>query len=523
MTTTEQRGFQKEKELQYPETEKELRAALESAVKKNALLTEEVSSLREEMSELKQQLTWLKKQVFGQKSERTEVIMEKAEQTCLFDEAETESETTLKEETVAVRGHARKTKRTHEQIMRDLPVDEVVHEAEERRCDKCGSEMEVIGKEFRRDEVVYIPAKLILRKHYVEVLKCSVCADDNNDENLPDIRSTVIRKADAPKPLIPHSFCSPELLAHIIFEKYVQSVPLNRQEKEYDALGLSLSRTTMANWIIHTAAVKVLPVWETMKSQLLTNRVIHADETVVQVLHEKGRSAKTPSRMWVYCAPKTAGHANILFEYAPTRSGANAANFLGDYKGYLVCDGYDAYNRLKAAARCGCLAHVRRKFADALPADKELLPTSQAAQGLEYCNKLFALEEKFEDLPSEERLRLRREQSRPVFDEFFAWLEGIPLTGKTGLAKAVQYARNEKKYLCRFLEDGDVPISNNRAENAVRPFVIGRKNWLFSDSVKGAKASAMIYSLAVTANANGLNAEEYFRKLFSTDEQVLPW
>lgn len=135
---------------------------------------------------------------------------------------------------------------------------------------------------------------------------------------------------------------------HTYLQKYVQAVPLYRQEKEYAALGISLSRTTMANWIIRIAASKILPVCELMKSEVLTNHVIHADETVVQVLREKGHSAKMLSRMWVYCAPKVAGHANILFEYTPTRSGENAMNFLGDFSGYLVCDGYDAYNRLKS-------------------------------------------------------------------------------------------------------------------------------------------------------------------------------
>ena len=525
MPMMKQQDFFKEEGILSPEKEAEIKAAFETAMKKNVELEAENADLKNENAELKQQLAWLKKQVYGQKTEKTEVVLEEeAEQTCLFDEAETEAETTLKEETIAVKGHTRKAKRTHAEIMKDLPVEEVVHKSEERNCDKCGSSMEVIGKEFCRDEVVYIPAKMILRKHYIEVLKCPNCASDESlDETLPDVPSQVIRKAQTPKPFIPHSFCSPELLAHIVFEKYVQGVPLYRQEKEYAALGISLSRTTMANWIIRIAASKVLPVWELMKSELLKNWVIHADETVVQVLHEKDRKAKTKSRMWVYCAPNTAGHANILFEYAPTRGGENAVRFLGDYDGYLVCDGYDAYNRLQSAIRCGCFAHVRRKFVDALPTDKKLLPTSAAVNGIEYCNQLFALEEKFKNLSCEERLVMRKEHSKPILDNFFAWLENLPVTGKTKLAKAVQYARNEKKYLCRFLDDGNVPISNNQAENAIRPFVVGRKNWLFSDSVQGAKASAIIYSLAATACANGLNVEEYFTNLFYSLEPILPW
>ena len=520
MPVMTQQDFLKEEGILSPEKEAEFKAAFEKAMTKCASLEAENTDLKNENAELKEQLAWMKKQFFGQKSEKTEVVLpEKYEQTCLFDEAEAEAETTLKEETIAIKGHTRKAKRTHDEIMKDLPVEEVVHKVEDTTCDNCGSEMTVVGKEFVRDEVVYVPAKMIRRKHYIEIMKCTHCSPAET----PDDPSVILKKAEAPEAFIPHSFCSPELLAHIIFQKYVQAVPLYRQEKEYAALGISLSRTTMANWIIRIAASKVLPVWDRMKSELLTNHVIHADETVVQVLHEKGRSAKMLSRMWVYCAPKVAGHANILFEYTPTRSGENAVNFLGDFSGYLVCDGYDAYNRLRSAIRCGCFAHVRRKFVDALPTDQELVSDSAAAQGVEYCNQLFALERRFENLSGEEKSAMRQKYSKPVIDEFFSWLESITPAGKTKLAKAVQYAKNEKKYLQRFLEDGDVPIDNNRAENAIRPFVVGRKNWLFSDSVKGAKASAMIYSLAATACANGLNVEEYFTRLFYSNEPILPW
>lgn len=292
----------------------------------------------------------------------------------------------------------------------------------------------------------------------------------------------------------------------------------------------------MANWIIMASQRWIKPVWEEMHKELISSPVIHADETVVQVLHEPGRKAKTDSRMWVYCNGKINGHSNILFEYQPTRNGDHASKFLGDYHGYVVCDGYDGYNKLKKAVRCGCWAHVRRKFVDALPSDKELLATSAAAKGVEYCNKLFLLErmysgrnEKYEQITepmtSEERHIARQAQSRPVLEAFFAWLDTIEVFGKTALTKAVQYAKNEKKYLCRFLESGDIPIDNNRAENAIRPMCVGRRNWLFSASVKGADASAMMYSVAATACANGMKVEEYLTELFRNPAGtlVMPW
>ena len=486
---------------------------------RNAALTEENAALKEELFQLKEQLSWLKKQVFGRTSEKTKTLTEDVNQISMFNETEKEAETTLKEETIEVASHRRKAKRTHEEIMKDLPVEEVVHKAEDRTCTECGSEMEVIGKEFKRDELVYVPAKLFVRKHYAEVLRCRKCSD-NEDGDI--VKPEVIRKASVPEAVIPHSYCSAELLAHIVFDKYIQATPLYRQEKEYAALNMKLSRTTMANWMIQGAAIYIKPVWELMKKDLLSSKVINADETVVQVLHEDGRQPKNQSRMWVYCSPHGENNSNILYEYAPTRSGENAVRFLGDYSGYLVCDGYDGYNRLTKAKRCGCMAHLRRKFTEALPADKALIPGSKSAEGLEYCNRLFELEREYEDMSSDKRYKERQEKSKPVLDEFFLWLDTFSPSGGTAFSKAVQYAKNEKRYLYRFLEDGDIPISNNRAENAIRPFVVGRKNWLFSDSVKGAEASAMIYSVAVTAQTNGLDVEKYFKELFSSKNPIMP-
>lgn len=500
------------------------------------------ASLEAENNELQQRVRMLEKVVYGQKSEKTEIVFENAEQIHLFDEAETEATEKAgsghsQEKTVEVPAHTRKKKATHADSFQNLQTEEVIHAAEDRSCPTCGTEMTVIGKEFSYDEIVYVPAHMFRRMHYVEVLKCPACAKDESlDETLPDVPSPVFKKAGAPSPFIPRSFCSPELLAHIVYEKYVQAVPLYRQEKEYAALGLDLSRATMANWIIYAAEKYARPVYAVMKTELLKSPVIHADETVVQVLHEDGRKPKTKSRMWVYAAPKSVGHVNCLFEYSKTRNGDNAVQFLGDYSGYLVCDGYDGYNKLSAdkVIRCGCWAHLRRKFIDALPSDKTLLASSMAAEGVERCNKIFMLEREYygldkdgkqvrDPLPPEERHIQRQERSKPVLEAFFAWLDTFTPASSTALAKACQYARNEKKYLFRFLECPDIAPSNNRAENAIRPFVVGRKNWLFSNSERGADASALFYSLAASACANGLNVEEYLTQLFTKKSPLLPW
>ena len=349
----EQRDFLEKEAILTPEKELELRALREM----NTALHEENAALHEENAELKERLAYLEKIVYGQKSEKTEVVLDTGEQISLFDEAEQEADVSPKSvQTTEVKAHKR-VKRTRDEIQADLPVEEVFHEVEDKTCDKCGAEMTVIGKEKIRDELVYVPARLFLRRHVAEVVKCPSCGmDESKDAELPDIEKCQIRTAEVPAPMIPRSFCSPELLAHIVYEKYCNAMPLYRLEKDFAARGAILSRTTMANWIITASELWAKPVWDKMHSELLESNVIHADETVVQVLDEPGKKAKTDSRMWVYCAQHEEPHmgseagcapepasqspkSNILFEYQPTRNGDHAVRFLGDYHGYLVCDG----------------------------------------------------------------------------------------------------------------------------------------------------------------------------------------
>ena len=281
----------------------------------------------------------------------------------------------------------------------------------------------------------------------------------------------------------------------------------------------------MSNWVGVAAEKWCLPIVEKMHAMLISGRIIHADETTVQVLHEEGRKPTTPSRMWVYCNGKMNDKSIIIFEYQPTRKGENAAKFLRGFVGYIICDGYDAYNAVEGAKRCGCWTHVRRGFVEALPSDKKAYSTSVAAKAVEYISRIYQEENLLKDLPAEERKIQRQANVKPLLDEFFAWLETVQVSGKGKLADAVRYALNERKYLYTFLENGDVPIDNNRAENAIRPFAVGRKNWLFSNTANGAKSSAALYSLISTAQANGLDAEKYLTELFSKPAGtiILPW
>lgn len=516
-----------EESILSPEKEVELHTQIAKLEDKNLILENENNSLKEENSELKAQNAYLKKMIFGQKSEKTAVVMKGAEQLNFFNEAETEAEASVENIEKVVTFKARKKKRTYNESFEKLEIKEVVHKAENRLCPECGTEMQTVGKDFVREEIVYVPAKMYRRLHYVEVLKCASCGiDEAKDAEFEDVPKQIFVKAKTPASMLDGSYCSPELLAHILYEKYVQAVPLDRQQKDYAALDAPILKASMCNWVLLAAKRYALPVFEEMKKRLFKEPVIHADETGVNIINDpekktKGKAHK--SHMWVYCSGKHADKFMALFEYCRTRKGENAAAFLGDYSGYVTCDGYDAYNSLKNAKRCGCFAHARRRFVNALPDDKELIPTSEAAKAIAYINKLYELERSYENLGLEEIHKQRQERSKPVLDEFLSWLEKVSASGNSNLAKAVNYALNERKYLCGFIESPYVSIDNNIAESSIRPFTVGRKNWLFSDTPNGAEASALWYSLAVTACINGLNVEEYFCRLLSSGEVIMPW
>lgn len=274
-------------------------------------------------------------------------------------------------------------------------------------------------------------------------------------------------------------------------------MPLYRQEKDWANQGVDLSRATLANWIIRAAHDWLLPLWEEMKACLLKQPVIHADEAVIQVLKEEGKKPTSESRMWVYCSGNTGTWPVILYEYQPSRSGEHAKRFLQGFKGYLQTDGYSGYNKMPDVTRCGCWAHLRRKFQEAMPRNGDKAG-STAAIGFDYCNQLFAIEDRLKDLTPEERRAKRQELAKPVLEVYWSWLNTVnPLQGSK-LGEAVTYSLNHKDALGTFLEDGRIEISNNRAENAIRPFVMGRKAWLFADTKKGASASAIVYSIVET-------------------------
>ena len=339
-------------------------------------------------------------------------------------------------------------------------------------------------------------------------------------------------KAPMPNPVIKGSLASPSAVAHIMTQKYVTYVPLYRQEAQFLREGIHLSRQTMANWVVKSSDDWLEPIYERLRDRLLEHDVLHADETTVQVLQEPGRKANTNSYMWLYRTGSDAERPIVIYEYQPTRSSSHPKRFLSGWKGYLHTDGYAGYHVLPDITVVGCWAHLRRKFDEALTAIPPNERSGSAAQkGLDYCNRLFALEREFEKLIPEERYKKRIEESLPVTEAFFAWLQTINATPKFAIGKAAHYATEQQKWLMNVYLDGRLEFSNNRAERSIKPFVMGRKNWLFSNTPNGARASSVVYSIIETAKENGLKPFEYLKYLFETMpniaadniDNLLPW
>ena len=323
--------------------------------------------------------------------------------------------------------------------------------------------MEEIGEEKVYDELVYTPAKFHVRRHIAKTYKCPNCGEnpEKDAEQPDDIEHCNIRRAAYPKPMIPGNYCSPELLTHIVYEKYGKAVPLQRQEKDFSSKGIPLLKATMSNWVGIAAEQWCTPILQKMKELLLSGNIIHADETSFRVLHEKGRKATTESKMWVYCNGKINDRSIIIFDYKPTRKGENAKNFLSGFEGYLVCDGYVGYNAVNGVKRCGCWTHTRRYFVNVMPKDKTAYGSSVAVKAVEFCNQIYHEEGLLEELTAKKRYEQHLPKVKPLVDAFFAWLETVSVSGKSKLAEAVRYAKNEKPYLYTFLQDGNVPIDNN--------------------------------------------------------------
>ena len=469
-----------------------------------ALLQKENAELKRKLEHTNEVFANAQRAWFGQSSEKNSYVLH--DQASFFNEAEKEQAPKAEEptpDTILVPQHERKKKRSQADMLNGLPEEVLLELPEDQLvCGKCGGKMKPIGKKFLRHEMMIIPKQMKLLAYYAVTYACDSCEKDTGFAHIVTVKP--------PVPLMKHSLASPSTVAYIMTQKYVDGLPLARQEKMWAREGISLSRATMANWVIRCSDTWLKPLYKHMKQELLTHSVIHADETVVQVLKEDGKPATSESRMWLYASAALIRHQVRLFEYQPDRSGKRPEAFLKDFTGVLVTDGYQGYNLLTKVTHCGCWAHTRRKWREAMP-DGTTVKTSKAAVGFQYCNKLFAEERKCADYKPEYRQEYRQNKEMPLLEEYYAWLNTLHPEKGSKLEEAVRYSLNQKQQLTAFLSNGEVPISNNLAENAIRPFTLGRKNWLFCDTTKGAEASAIVYSLVESAKANGVEPFAYLQ------------
>ena len=438
--------------------------------------------------------------------------------------------TSLPEPTVEQVVEKRKKPAVSRESMReDLPTQIVEHrlDEEKRVCECCGGALHEMGYESR-SEINYIPARVEVVRHDTYKYGCRNCDQNGTSGN--------IIKAPAPAAVLPKSMASASLIAGIVEKKFMQGEPLYRQEKQFERLGINLSRQTMSNWMIAVSDKWLAPLYDRMRHRMLEASILHADETVLQVLKEPDRPADSQSYMWMYRTGRDGPHI-VLYDYQTTRASKHAKNFLSGFSGYLQTDGYAGYNDLPGIRQVGGWAHARRKRHEAyksLPEGERVGSASE--QGIRFCSRLYAVETALRDVSPEERKKGRLEKSKPILDEMLTWLkfQKPRMLPKSAFGKAVTYCLNQWDSLNLFLEDGRLEVDNNRAERSIKIYVIGRKNWLFSNTPRGARSTAVLYSIMETATATDLNAPKYLEWLLNTlaaadtvDEafldQMTPW
>ncbi len=486
------------------------------------------------IANLQAQLEFFKQKLFGSTSEAHKGII--TGQLSLFDEPEDSDEPSvlIEPEFIEVKSYkkTRKHKATYDEMFENLPTRQVFVDTltkAQKTCDICGSQMVSIGHELIRTEIIYHEPVLERVQYMATTYECPKCKDTEEPQFIKD---------EGQPALIAGSYTSPELVSYVIYAKYVLGLPLYRLEKDFENLGVKISRTTMAEWIIRCSKDYLKPLNEYLHRCLLKRRYLMADETPIQVLKEPDRRPQSKSYVWLMRTGEDSKPPIIIYNYTPTRAGYNAARFLMDAEPgyYLMTDGYQGYNKVPDANRCCCYAHIRRYFVKSIAKGHEKDYTYPGVQGVMYCDKLFSYERTYKEkgLSFKQIYNRRQKDEKPVVEAFLAWVDRVkvPATNEN-LRKAIIYVKNCRPYMMNYLNDGHCSLSNNLSENSIRPLVIGRKNFLFSDTQDGAEASMMSYTLIETAKANGLNPQKYINYILNKRpsskmsdnelEHLMPW
>jgi len=480
------------------------------------VLKESLSEKDTEIKLLKESIALMRAKKFGPSSEK---ISEGQLALEFFDEAEKEGNPHVTEPTMEkVTNRKKKTSRKEkiqaletEVISYEIPVEEAI-------CPQCHTPLKKIHEETR--ETIKLYKSLIRLMEKRAVYACPNC--------------DYITKAPMPKLPIEGSIASASALAQVIVDKYANAIPLYRQSEDFARYGLDLSRQTIANWVLRSSDLLDW-IYQGMKQALLRQSILHADETTLQVLKESGRPATSKSYMWVYQTSRYDTPV-VIYEYQESRAGKHLQAFLNNFKGYLHVDGYSGYLTLEDITLVGCFAHVRRYFHEAWVALGENGKDTLTETGLAYCHQLFELEQESKKLDLKERFDYKIKVMKPVFESFYQWVVGLSsqVLPKSRLGIAIQYALNQLPQVRNYFLDAKLDLDNNRAERSIKPFVIGRKNWLFSNSVGGAEASAKLYSIVQTCILNKVNPYAYLSDTLdklanmtinqdTIQESFLPW
>ena len=466
------------------------------------LLRQIIMDMRSELSIYKEKYTRLIELLRLARQQRFSPSSEKdIHQIDLFDEPGAELPEDVKkqlDEEMEVKGYARKKHPIRTPLPDYLPRETILLDISdaEKIC-HCGEHLVRIGEEIT-EQLKYIPAQVSVIQHVRPKYACKPC-----EEN--------IKIAPMPMLLLPKSIATPELVAHTIVSKYCDHIPLYRQESIWSRVEIEIPRSTLCDWVLKTAEI-CKPLVKLLQKIIIAYDYAQADETPLQVLGEKGRKNTTKSYMWCY---RGGGETpSIVYEYHETRQGHHAKQFLSGFKGYLQTDDYSGYfwaNNEKEIVRVGCHAHARRPFAELAKLGNT---PGLASEALKFYRKLYAIEKEAREnnISFEQRHQLRNEKTLPILEAFKKWLDiHVTKTSEQGkIGKAIRYCLSNWPELTNFLKDGRIEIDNNFIENAIRPFALGRKNWLFAGSPAGAKAGAVFYSLLQTCKANGVEPYQYF-------------
>lgn len=481
-------------------------------------VTSQNEHLIKQMESLEEKISILTQQKFGRKTERSNTIDGQLsfdfDTMAIINEAEhilaTDGEAAEPEmETVIVTRKKRKGKRAYDLSHVEVQVDE--HILTEEKL----NELFPRGYDRLKDEIYsdleYIPAKFVKHEHHV-----AIYAGRHNEG---------IVRADRPERLLNNSILTTGLAAGIFNAKYVNAVPINRLAEEFARLDVNISRQVMSGWMITIAERYLGPVYRRMREELLESKLIHCDETPFKVVTED-RKPSSKSYMWVFHTYDRYGSPPIyLYEYSRSRKADVLRDFIGDYKGILVTDGYEAYHKIgKELADdiivAGCWAHAKRKFVEISKSVKKDAPNGMISREADKrIDAIYHVDNMYKDSSEEKRLSNRQRSVKPLVDAYFDWLKSIDtsvMDHSSKLYKAINYSINQEIYLRRFLDDSMIPLDNNDAERSIKKFCVGKKNWNIVASEGGAKASGILYSIAETSKANGLKPFDYFKYLLDS-------